>query len=576
MQLTVCVAQSREIAITLDRGTIIAIKRPFAFSLGAVLAAFALTLSPIAALHAQESNAPADIERETLRERVESIRSGAVDRILGTKLAAGNVIASFYERRGFTRAWSDPEKSAQLVNAIQAIEEDGLNPEDYLLGPLERMHAQIDSIGAAPPELLVDGDILQTEALTRLGYHVLFGKVDASEFDPVWNFGRTIHDLDPPAALQNVIDSPDLAASIEREKPDHPAYLNLKRELARYRALQKEGGWGQIPSGPAPELGQADSRVPAIRARLAVTGDAESAADSADVFDDALENGVKSFQTRHGLPADGVVGPRTLEEMNVPIEKRIDQIRLNLERGRWLLHDIGEEFVIVNVAGFRLYLVREGKVAWTTRVQVGKTFRKTPVFRSEMTYLVLNPTWTVPPLLLREDILPQVRRDRGTLKRMKFRVLDRNGRTVDPSTVDWSQSGRGFPYTLRQDPGPNNSLGRVKFMFPNEFAVYLHDTPHSELFDKEERAFSSGCIRVEDPLQLAELLLEDETDWNRERIDQIIASGKTTSVTFTKPIPVLLSYWTAWVANGILQFRRDLYGRDTAVLSALEAPFRIR
>jgi murein L,D-transpeptidase YcbB/YkuD len=565
------------------------------FAAGLALALTAI-LAPIVALraqeagpdslHTQESAALADVEREILRERAESIRAGDTQRILGTAIAARNVIASFYDRREFTRAWTDPEKSAQLLRAIRAIEEDGLNPEDYLLTPLEKMHAQIDSMGAAsPPDVLVDGDILQTEALTRLGYHVLFGKVDFSAFDPVWNFGRTIHDLDPPAALQNVIDSPDLVAAIEREKPDHPAYLNLKRALAQYRALQKEGGWGRIPSGDNLELGSVDLRVPAIRARLAVTGDtaapasapASIADSSADLFDEALESGVKSFQTRHGLQADGVIGARTLEEMNIPIEERIDQIRLNLERARWLLHDIGEEFVIVNVAGYRLYLVRDGKVAWTTRVQVGKTARKTPVFRSEMTYLVFNPTWTVPPLLLREDILPQQRRDRGTLKRMKIRVIDSKGRTVNPSTIDWSRSwGRSFPYTLRQDPGPNNSLGRVKFMFPNEFAVYLHDTPHPELFDKEERAFSSGCIRVEDPLHLADLLLEHEADWSRERIDEVIASEKTTSVTLEKPIPVLLSYWTVWVTDGGLQFRRDLYGRDASVLAGLDAPFRIR
>src|SRR6185503_17481630 len=183
---------------------------------------------------------------------------------------------------------------------------------------------------------------------------------------------------------------------------------------------------------------------------------------ASNLFDEALAGGVKAFQSRHGLGADGVVGPRTWEEMNVPIETRIEQLRLNLERGRWLLHDIGAEFVIVNVAGFRLYYLRDGNVIWTTRVQVGKTFRKTPVFRSEMTYLVLNPTWTVPSLILREDILPQVRRDRSTLKRMNMKVLDRSGRVINPSSIDWSKSGKGFPYTLRQDPGPTNALGRVK------------------------------------------------------------------------------------------------------------------
>lgn len=552
------------------------------------LAAGAEATRPAAVDTAQAgASDPTQAEREILRERVEAIRAGSLDRIEGATIAGRNVLPAFYERRAFTRAWTDPKKSAQLIQAIRAIEEDGLLPEDYLLSTLEAIRRKIDSTPSPSLELLVDEDILHTEALIRLGYHVLFGKVDYSEFDPVWNFGRTIHDLNPPIALQNIIDTQDIAAAIQREKPNHPAYANLVRELAHYRVLQREGGWEPVPPGSSLEPGNTDPRVPAIRARLMAIGDlpastnmAQTSADGAsDLFDDALANGVKAFQARHGLAADGVVGSRTLEEMNVPIEARIEQLRLNLERGRWLLHDIGAEFVIVNVAGFRLYYLRDGKAIWTTRVQVGKTFRKTPVFRSEMTYLVLNPTWTVPPLLLREDILPQVRRDRSTLKRMNMKVLDRSGRVIDPSTIDWStSSGKGFPYTLRQDPGPTNALGRVKFMFPNEFAVYLHDTPHPELFDKEERAFSSGCIRVEDPLHLAELLLERESGWSRDEIDRVIDSGKTKSVSFTKPVPVLLSYWTAWVdaGSGALQFRRDLYGRDAAVLAGLNQPFRIR
>ncbi len=546
-----------------------------------VAAALLLAL-PLA--HAQ-SPGSADHERELLRERVESIRTGDIDRIEGAAIAGRDVLAAFYEQRDFTRGWTDRKKSEQLLRAIRSIEEDGLDPEDYLLSSLERVNTRLDSTAALSSETLVDDDILQTEALIRLGYHVLFGKVDYSEFDPVWNFGRTIHDLDPPVALQNVIDSPDLAAAIESEKPAHPAYSNLKRELAHYRELQRAGGWRRIPDGATLEPGAIDPRVPVIRARLAVTGDLEGETvrdgsgegDESELYDEGLAAAVRVFQTRHGLEADAVVGPRALQEMNVSIETRIDQLRLNLERGRWLLHDIGDEFVIVNVAGFRLYHLSDGQVDWTTRVQVGKTFRKTPVFRSEITYLVLNPTWTVPPLLLREDILPQIRRDRSTLKRMNYKVLDRNGRAVDPSGVDWSPSAR-FPYTIRQEPGSTNALGSVKFMFPNEFAVYLHDTPHPELFDKEERAFSSGCIRVQDPLRLAELLLDGQAEWSRSEIDRVVESGKTKSITLAKPVPVLLSYWTAWVDvdDGRLQFRRDLYQRDAAVLAGLDAPFRIR
>jgi murein L,D-transpeptidase YcbB/YkuD len=291
------------------------------------------------------------------------------------------------------------------------------------------------------------------------------------------------------------------------------------------------------------------------------------------LYDEALAAAVRAFQARHGLTDDGVVGARTVEELNVPVEKRIEQLRVNLERGRWLLRDIGDTFVAVNVAGFRLIFVRDGRIEWETRVQVGKPYRATPVFRSEISYLVLNPNWTVPPGILRKDIIPEQRRDPRTLEKKGLKVYDRAGNEVPASAVDWS--ARSFPYTVRQDPGPTNALGRVKFMFPNEHNVYLHDTPSKNLFDADDRAFSSGCIRVEDPLKLAELLLAGHANWGRDAIDRAVASGGTRTVTLKPRVPVLLTYWTAWMrGTSEIHFRRDIYGRDTKLAAALDAPFR--
>jgi murein L,D-transpeptidase YcbB/YkuD len=231
---------------------------------------------------------------------------------------------------------------------------------------------------------------------------------------------------------------------------------------------------------------------------------------------------------------------------------------------------------MVDIAGFRLFLIRNNELVWQSRVQVGTPYRRTPVFRDDVKYLVFNGTWTIPPGILAKDILPAVKKDPGYLARRRIRVLDRDGKPVDESAVDWSRySGRGFPYILRQDPGPDNALGRVKFIFPNEHFVYLHDTPSKALFDRADRTFSSGCIRVEKPFELARILLDDEKKWNAEAIEKLVESGETKTVFLREPMPILLMYWTVAVQeDGTIGFKRDVYGRDSAVLTALEEEFK--
>jgi murein L,D-transpeptidase YcbB/YkuD len=231
----------------------------------------------------------------------------------------------------------------------------------------------------------------------------------------------------------------------------------------------------------------------------------------------------------------------------------------------------------VNIAGYAAYVIQGQDIVWSARVQVGKPYRKTPLFRSDINYLVLNPTWTVPPGIIRADILPAAKADPASITRKGLKVLDSGGREVDPASVDWSRySGGHIPYTLRQDPGPKNALGRVKLMFPNPYFVYLHDTPSQALFDRAERAFSSGCVRVERALELAAIVLDDP-QWNAQSIDAVIAGGKLQNVTLKRKVPVLLAYWTAWVdREGRMNFRRDLYGQDAKWAAALDQPFRVR
>jgi murein L,D-transpeptidase YcbB/YkuD len=293
------------------------------------------------------------------------------------------------------------------------------------------------------------------------------------------------------------------------------------------------------------------------------------------LFDESVEAGVQAFQTRHALEPDGLVGPNTLAALNAPVEARLDQIRVNMERIRWVYQDLPSDFVLTDIAGFHVYLVRGGEIVWDARAQVGQPFRKTPVFRDTMNHLVFNPTWTVPPTILRKDILPKVKQDPNYLRRRNISVLDRNGKLVDIDSIDWASLTPGrFPYTLRQEPGPDNALGRVKFMFPNAFMVYLHDTPSKTLFGRTQRAFSSGCIRVERPFELAELLLNDQKKWNQATIQQVLETQQTRTVMLEDPLPVLLLYWTAEMDDaGRIHFREDIYGRDERILKALDGEF---
>ena len=258
------------------------------------------------------------------------------------------------------------------------------------------------------------------------------------------------------------------------------------------------------------------------------------------------------------------------------VKQKIDQIRVNLERARWVFHKLPPDYIEVDIAGFQAYDIEGANINWTSKVQVGKPFRKTPVFKSKIKYIVFNPTWTVPPTILRKDILPKIKKNPGYLSKMKISVIDRKGRTVDPNSVNWSQYSKGIPYTLRQEPGPHNALGRIKFIFPNKYFIYLHDTPSRSLYGRQNRAFSSGCIRVENNIELAEILLNDPAKWNRESIQSLIDTNKTRRVNLPKPKPVMLLYVTIRVdENDNFIFIKDIYERDRQVLDGLNEEFTI-
>lgn len=528
-------------------------------------------------LAAVGSAAANDLLNEALRQRIESLRSVGDARIGAGSAAARALIASLYEKRGFAPLWADAQRTRALLAAIEASATHGFDPRDYHADLLAIAPVAADAAGIDRDRGLAERDLLLTDAFVRLAYHLVFGKADPRTLQHGWNFARTLDGGDPASALANLLAAPDPGAMLESLAPHLPVYRDLRSALARLREVDRRGGWLRVNDGPKLEPGSSGPRVQQLRSRLRASGEL-AAGDDADAFDAALETALRRFQARHGLEADGVVGRATLAALNASTAERIAQVRANLERLRWVARELAGDYLLVDIAGFAAQLWLNDALAWQARVVVGRPFRTTPEFRAPMKYLVLNPEWNVPPTILREDVLPKVIRDRGYLQQHHMRVLDRAGRPLDSAEIDWAQyrdRPRLFPYQIVQASGRDNPLGSIKFMFPNEHSVYLHDTPSRALFDKTVRAFSSGCIRIDKPLELAQLLLDDPERWPTARLQEALDSGKTQTVTVRRTVPVLLLYFTAVVGqDGDLQFRPDLYNRDGPIIRALAAPFR--
>lgn len=516
-------------------------------------------------LAAQPADPAAALIREQLQPTLDAPTAGL-----------GKARAQFYALGGFAPAWTRATDVDSLLVALRGMSADGLDPADYALDELLRQRAALaDSRATAMQRARFD--LLATDACLTALAHLYRGKVDPASLDTHWNFDA--RQPAPGQGVQSVRDAlaqGQLAELFARARPQNPLYDELRAALARWRGVAAQGGWASIPVGPTLKPGMRDARVPALRQRLRVAGylppavDAAAGAGSPEDYDAATEQALRQFQSVQYLTVDGQLGPATLAALNVPVAARIDQLRVNLERARWLLHQLHGDFMMVDIAGYRVAYYRDGKPVWRSRVQVGKPYRSTPAFKSQVTYLTLNPTWTVPPTILKNDVLPKVRRNRGYLAANHIRVLDGQGRERSPASVDWANP-RGI--VLRQDAGPHNSLGRLVIRFPNDYAVYLHDTPHQELFANPQRATSSGCIRVERPRELAELLLDDPVRWNRAAIDSAIDTGKTQNVTLARPVTLLLAYWTVDLReDGRIGFRPDIYQRDAPVLAALDRP----
>ena len=501
------------------------------------------------------------------------LSAGEILRVGQEPIVERAILQRLYEKNRYRSLWERNKDVRDLMAWIERSLEEGLTPTDYHQALLQKVTAvEPDNV-----ESRIDRELLLSDALALLAIHLSAGKVDAGSLFKEWNYEM---DYSRQPSGEQVLDrfrKKGVNGFLQEQVPSNRVYQGLKRALATYRLLKDKGGWQEVPAGPTLHPGDSSQRVPLLRERLRITGDYNGGSGDSQLFDSELEAAVRDFQQRHGIDADGVMGKGTLAAMNIPVEARIAQLRVNMERLRWVLNGIPEDFYGVDLAGFTLFRGAD----WSSPIQVGSAYHQTPVFHDLIRIVEINPTWTVPMSITRRELAPRLLKDpQGYLQKKNMELLTPDGKPVAPASVNWSAvSASSFPYVLRQKPGPDNALGRIKFLFPNQYAVYLHDTPAKALFQRTQRAFSHGCVRVGKPLELGEQLLKPNgTEWTRAHIQKIIDSGETVRIELDKPVPVLILYLTA-LADGkvvpeTVYFRNDVYTRDPKVLKALDGPMK--
>jgi murein L,D-transpeptidase YcbB/YkuD len=465
-----------------------------------------------------------------------------------------------------------------LLQIIHRAPQDGLRERDYAFWNPETASG-LDAIfsyktGRMNVPVVAALDVALTEAMLRYAAHLSYGRVQPEELSALFSDNEKLPIRDLPGELANAMKDNRVKRFIESLSPHHPQYRTLKQTLQRYRQIQADGGWPRIREGSSLKIGDTGARVKDLHRYLTITGDLQADAWLPDNwFSPPLETAVKRFQRRHGLKADGIVGRRTLTALNIPVETRMIQLMLNMERWRWFPENFGSRYVIVNIPAFELRVVNNRTEALAMRVIVGRKSRPTPVLSSQLTHLEANPYWNIPQKIAQDDLLEKIQDNPEYLVQQGIQVFDswqEDAPELDPLEIDWSSVSKNyFPFRLRQKPTSRNALGRIKFMFPNSQSVYIHDTPGKSLFNETHRLFSSGCIRVEDPVALAVQLLKDR-HWDRRRLEKYIEYGQNRTIALQTPFPVYLVYFTAWTdAGGDIHFSEDIYDYDRRLLLSL-------
>lgn len=466
----------------------------------------------------------------------------------------------FYTATNYRTVWQSEKKRKIILEELLKSNEDGLNPKDYNIKTLFDFEKKVNTLDSVD---FAEYDILLTSSLQKYISHLTNGRLNPRKLYKNWDLKP--NDIDLNATVYQLLQTDSLHYQMEQLKPKHIVYQTLKKALQQINNFPKYD-FKPIKFTKTITSNDTNPSMIDIKRRLIYWKELPPQDSLSPIYDDETVIAVKKFQTRHGLAADAKIGTGTIAAFNFSKEQRTQQILVNLERWKWYPKQLGKEYIIINIPDYKLTLVYDNDTLRRHRVIVGRAKRKTPVLSSKLTQVVFNPTWTVPPTILREDVIPAILRSRSYLTQSNIKVYDSNGRIVSP--YDW-QLGKAKTYRYVQSPGTFNSLGMVKIIFPNRFSVYLHDTNHRDYFDKIDRSLSSGCVRVDNPLELTEYILNDEINWNLEKITQTLQNEKTKFVKIKKEIAFHLLYWTAWSENNKLIFRDDIYNLDAALYDKL-------
>lgn len=523
---------------------------------------------------------PVNVQADLSREILNINENLFLDRSDGQALNRGTVhspefVGIFYALLDYQPAWTDSAYVVDMLALLEASYLEGLNPDDYHFGELRSLRQEYQSDWADKDYIRAQFDVLLSDGILLYARHLLEGKVDPRTLDSSWNYSRIGFVPETIAsALAEAIADRSVAQALEKLKPKAPFYLQMKKDLARYRQLADTQQFFPVPDDTVLKPKQTRPNVVLLRRRLKQLAYVPANSPESEYFDDQLEQAVREFQRDHAIDSDGIVGKQSYEVLNMTFKARVDRLRVNLDRVRWISQDISDDFILVNIAGYELYYFRNGEAVWETAVMTGTIDTRTPIFQEQLRYLEFNPTWTPPRSIINRSLFAKFKADPGYAIQKNYRFYDSRGREVKPFDIDWGKySGLSFPYRVVQMPGPENAMGQVKFMFPNRHAVYLHDTPSKALFSRTSRAFSAGCIRVQNPLELARILLDDPQQWSAPRIDALLASGEPRQVVhMRRDIDVLLMYWTTSpTTRGRIQFHPDIYQLDGIALAALDA-----
>ncbi|MBN7815585.1 L,D-transpeptidase family protein [Algoriphagus pacificus] len=501
-----------------------------------------------------------------------------------SQLENSDAVISFYEDRDYEEVWSNNGKindlAEEFLEEIEAVKYDGLNPQDYNLAQINEFFEEIQNKRRilkpkSTPEL-VDLDLLMTDAFFKLSHDLEVGKISSQSQDSYWKLEAKEAKANYNELLQEIADGEDIQDGLASLYPKMDMYTKGREVLKDLYEKHEEDTltWQQVSFDQSLKVGDVHQSIPGLRERLQFWGFLdEYETEDEQLFDSTMWEGLKRYQMENGMNPDGAIGDLTTEFLNNSTEKLIEIASVNMERMRWMPEiEWDKELVLVNIANYQLDYLTEGDTALTAKVIVGKEYNESPVFTAPMSYIVFSPYWNIPPSITNGEIIPSVQKNGNYLSEKNMEVVSNSGEVVNPKSVSWSgKDGNNFPYRIRQKPGGSNSLGLVKFMFPNDYNIYIHDTPARSLFARETRALSHGCIRIQNPDKFAKILLKDD-HWTDEKIHAAMNQDNEEVVQLDRKVPVLLLYLTFWAdENGEGHFRPDIYNRDAALIKELKA-----